>query len=210
MCGESQPLTVHRTGAILPPDLDSAPNAGAGVRGAPEVPLSEVWKGPGGEGLRRSVASRLAFAGLLGGLAILSSGCEVFSSPQNTFAPEGEVAEFQKFAFLLTLWPALAVMLLVELGLLFMMLRFRRRDGDDRLPKQIHGNNFLEISWTIAPAILLALFVPLVVAGIFKLGTPPDDSLRIEVNAFRFGWVFDYQAPDGTLVSGGATTTEVI
>lgn len=159
--------------------------------------------------MRRSVASRLAFAGLLGGLAILSSGCEVFSSPQNTFAPEGEVAEFQKFAFLLTLWPALAVMLLVELGLLFMMLRFRRRDGDDRLPKQIHGNNFLEISWTIAPAILLALFVPLVVAGVFKLGTPPDDSLRIEVNAFRFGWVFDYQAPDGTLVSGGATTTEV-
>lgn len=108
-----------------------------------------------------------------------------------------------------TMWPALAILLFVELGIVYMMLRFRRRKDDGRLPKQIHGNNFLEISWTIAPALLLTAFVPLVVAGVFKLGSPPDDSMRIEVNAFRFGWVFDYTAADGSVVSGGATTTEV-
>lgn len=159
--------------------------------------------------MRRSLASRLVFAGLIGGLAILLSGCEIFSSPQNTFAPEGEIAEDQKFAFLITMWPALAVMLFVELGLLFMMIRFRKRKGHEALPKQIHGNNALEIGWTVAPALLLAAFVPFVVAGIVKLGDPPADSIRVEVSGFRFGWLFGYPGPDGEIVEGGATTTEV-
>ena len=48
---------------------------------------------------------------LLSFVAIMFSGCsvgtELFSSPQNTFAPAGEVAQDQKNLFLLTMWPAL-------------------------------------------------------------------------------------------------------
>lgn len=159
--------------------------------------------------MRRSLASRLLFAGLIGGLAILLSGCGIFSSPQNTFAPEGEVANDQKFAFMITMWPALAVMLFVELGLLFMIVRFRKRKGHEALPKQIHGNNALEIGWTVAPALLLAAFVPFVVAGIVKLGDPPADSVVIEVYSSRFSWLFEYPGPDGEPVAGDATTPDV-
>lgn len=197
-------------GAILPPDSDSAHRRGSGRLGracTPRYPVS--GKGSGGEGLRRSVASRLAFAGLIGGLAILLSGCDVFSSPQNTFGPEGEVAKDQKFAFMITMWPALAIMLFVELGLLFMMIRFRQRKGHEALPKQIHGNNVLEIGWTIAPALLLAAFVPFVVAGIVKLGDPPSDSLVVDVYAQRFSWYFEYPGPDGESLQGDLTSTEV-
>jgi cytochrome c oxidase subunit 2 len=146
-------------------------------------------------------------AGLLGGLALLFSGCSIFSSPQNTFAPAGEVAKDQRWLFLLTMWFALGIMIFVELGLVVMLVVFRKRKGHEALPKQVHGNNLLEIGWTIAPALLLLAFVPFVVAGIVNLGERPKDALVIEVNAFRFGWYYGYVAPDGTVVEGDPSTT---
>jgi cytochrome c oxidase subunit 2 len=157
--------------------------------------------------LRRAAVSRLILAGLLGGLAILLSGCSVFSSPQNTFSPVGEVAHDQKMWFLWAMWPALAIMLGVELGLVFIILRFRKRPGHEELPKQIHGNNAIEITWTILPAILLMFFVPVVIYGIVKFADTPKDSLEVQVNAFRFGWYFGYQAPDGSVVESTPSST---
>ncbi len=139
---------------------------------------------------------------MFGALGLLFSACSAFSSPQNTFAPAGEVAEDQKRWFLYAMWPALAIMIFVELGCVFIVLKFRKRKGHDELPKQIHGNNALEIGWSILPAVVLAFYVPIVVLGIMKLGDPPKDSIRVEVNAFQFGWYFGYPAADGTVIEG--------
>jgi cytochrome c oxidase subunit 2 len=152
------------------------------------------------------VVTRLAFLGLLSGLAFLFSGCDIFSSPQNTFAPAGEVAEDQKRWFIYAMIPALAVFFLVQLGCVFIVLKFRKRKGDDGLPKQIHGHNVLEITWTVIPAILLFAFIPLVVGGIVKLGDTPEGAMTVEVNAFRYGWLFGYPAPDGTIITGDASS----
>ena len=53
-------------------------------------------------------------------------------------------------------WLALMVFILVEVALFYAVFRFRRRPGQS-LPKQSHGNNRLEVAWTIAPALLLVL-----------------------------------------------------
>ncbi len=151
---------------------------------------------------RRSITTRLLFLGLLGGLAFLFSGCEVFSSPQNTFAPAGEIASDQKRWFLLAMWPALAVFFLVELGCLFIMIKFRKRPGNDALPKQIHGNNMLEISWSIAPAVILFAFIPVVVIGIVKLGDTPKDAIAVDVYGVQWSWNYGYEGADGTMVEG--------
>jgi len=61
--------------------------------------------------------------------------------------------------YLLTLVIAVIVFVIVEGLLLFITLRFRRKPGDETLPKQTHGNNPLEILWTLVPAITVtALF----------------------------------------------------
>lgn len=152
--------------------------------------------------MNRSLASRLLFVSLLGGLAILLSGCEVFSSPQNTFAPAGEIAEDQKRQFLWALGPAVFIFLLVQLGVVFIILRFRKRKSDTQLPKQIHGNNALEISWTIAPAVLLLAFVPMIVGGIVKFGRIPDDALMVDVYGVQWQWSYGYQTADGQPIDG--------
>jgi cytochrome c oxidase subunit 2 len=138
----------------------------------------------------------MVIALVLGG-AFLFSGCGLFSGPQNTFAPTGEVARDQKNLFLLTMWPALVILCLVEFGLVFIVWRFRRKKGDTGLPPQVHGNNKLEIAWTIAPIILLALFIAPTIGGIIDLGRTPAGSMEVDVNGVQWAWQFSYPDPAG-------------
>ncbi|HYM16195.1 MAG TPA: cytochrome c oxidase subunit II [Dehalococcoidia bacterium] len=141
--------------------------------------------------------SRLGAAASLLVLSVLLSSCGVFGGPQNTFSPAGEIARDQKNIFLFTMWPALLILVLVEGILIFILIRFRRRKGDPGLPAQVHGNNALEIGWTIAPLILLAFFVPPTIHGIVTLGKTPKDAMKVEVTGLQWVWQFDYPDPNG-------------
>jgi cytochrome c oxidase subunit 2 len=133
-----------------------------------------------------SVAALLAFA-------VLLSSCEALSSPQNTFAPAGKVAEDQKWYFIGVTIPAAFIGVGVLLACVLIPLGFRRRRNDPGLPKQVHGNTALELTWTIIPAIMMMAVGIITIAGIVDLGRKPsDDSLRINVTGQRFSWLFDY------------------
>jgi cytochrome c oxidase subunit 2 len=134
--------------------------------------------------------------------ALLFSGCEALSSPQNTFNPAGQPAQDQRWQFLFVMWPALVIGVLVMAACVILPLRYRRKKGDPGLPKQIHGNTPLELGWTIAPAILLAVIAVPTVAGIQDIGRQPrDDALRIHVESIQWAWLFTYtdlKDADGT------------
>lgn len=133
----------------------------------------------------------MALAGLLA-VGVLLSGCEYFSSPQNTFNPAGEVAQSQKDDFLFVMWPALVIGVLVMVGVVYIAVRYRHKPGD-ALPKQIHGNTALELTWTIIPIILLSVIAVPTVQGIRDLAeNPGPDALQVQVTGFRFSWVFAY------------------
>ena len=133
--------------------------------------------------------------------ALFFSGCEAFSSPQNTFSPAGDVADDQMTYFLIVMWPALAIMVAVFGAIVFIMVRFRRGKGDPGLPKQVHGNTPLELTWTILPAILLTAIAIPTVAGIRDLGRKPaDDAFRVNVTGVQWAWLFEYPDVD----AGGA------
>jgi len=152
----------------------------------------------------RSLAPTL----LLVAIALLFGGCGAFGSDQNTFAPEGDVAEKQLDLFYLALWPAVVILILVFGAIVYALVRFRRRDEREAPPKQIHGNQRLELAWTILPAaLLLGLAVP-IVAGIIDLGREPSkDALQVTVHAFRWSWQFEY--PDIKGADGKPLKTEV-
>jgi cytochrome c oxidase subunit 2 len=53
---------------------------------------------------------------------------------------------------------AAVVFVLVEAAIVFAVVRYRRRS--DMLPPQFHGNNLLEVVWTVVPLLIVAtLFV---------------------------------------------------
>jgi cytochrome c oxidase subunit 2 len=127
------------------------------------------------------------------GAGVLLSGCEVFSSPQNTLAPDGDVAETQKNLFFLVMWPALAILILTQGIVVYIALRYRQKRKDDPMPAQVHGNPRLEVAWTIAPTILLAIVAIPTLGALFDISREPrDEALRVDVEGQRFSWTFTY------------------
>ena len=129
---------------------------------------------------------------LLLGLALMAIGCFP-SHPQSTFEAAGPVAQEQLDLFYITFWAAVFVFVVVQGALLYTIFRFRRRAGVNGLPKQTHGNTRLEVAWTIAPAVVLAVIAVPTVDTIFSTANAPDgDVLAVTVTAHQWWWEFDY------------------
>ena len=98
---------------------------------------------------------------------------------------------------------ALAIFVLIEGLLLFMVWRFRHKGQDGELPKQTHGNNKLEIVWTAIPALIVTVLFVLSMSVLVDVESTSDDpAVTVEVTAFQFGWKFDYPDYPGVSVSG--------
>ncbi len=147
------------------------------------------------------VAVAIAFAALL-------AGCGAFGGDQNTFNPSGDVAKRQLDLFIFVLIPATVILILVLVALVYIVFRYRRR-SDDPMPAQVHGNNRLEIAWSIAPLILLAVIAVPTVDGIYDLGRDARaDALHVRVVAFQWDWRFEYLDPEYADVDGNPMTAE--
>ncbi|MEP7064941.1 MAG: cytochrome c oxidase subunit II [Gemmatimonadota bacterium] len=124
-------------------------------------------------------------------LAVGLSACTRYA-PDTIF---GAHSEFGHAVDLLTrklLYMGLAVFILVETLLVYILIRFRDRDGN-REAKQFHGNSTLEIGWTLIPAVILAFIAVPTVRTIFKTqANAPPGALQVEVIGHQWWWEFRY------------------
>jgi len=113
------------------------------------------------------------------------------------------------------LWIALPITVLVEGILIYTVWRFRK--NEEPLPTM--ENRRLEITWTIATAVIL-LFVG--VASYQVLASPfvtaestaqadmqTEDVEHIEVQAYRYGWSFYYNGTSFNETTGVTTATDL-
>jgi len=88
---------------------------------------------------------------------------------------------------------ALVIFVGVELAIWVFPIVFRRRRGDDELPKQIHGNNVLELVWVVIPAIIVVVLFTLSYRQITKVQAKEAIPNRtIKVIGKQWAWTFDY------------------
>jgi cytochrome c oxidase subunit 2 len=72
------------------------------------------------------------------------------------------------------------------------LIRFRRRPGQPE-PKQVYGNTFAEVTWTLAPAVILVFIAVPTIQTIFKVsGRSSPDALQVEVIGHQWWWEFRY------------------
>jgi cytochrome c oxidase subunit 2 len=123
--------------------------------------------------------------------------------PLTTLSPRGEKSQDIQDLIIPVFAIAGVVFVLVEVGLIWLATRFRRRsddvDGVDE-PTQLHGNTKLEIGWTIAPALLLAVLAVFNVNAILSMDDA-DDPIEITVIGQQWWWEYRYDldsdgAPD--------------
>jgi cytochrome c oxidase subunit II len=147
----------------------------------------------------RLIRRLLVIAGVLC-VCIVTASCWGNSNPQDTLSPRGPVAHDQKALFYPIFWIAAVVFFGVEGLLLYTLYRFRHRAGTDTLPRQTHGNTRLEIGWTIAPTLLLAIIAIPTVATLYNL-EPKKTATSMEVNVVGHQWWWEFQYPDSGVVT---------
>jgi cytochrome c oxidase subunit 2 len=92
---------------------------------------------------------------------------------------------------------AIPIFLLVEILLLIIIVRFRRR-APDYIPPQWHGNTLLEITWTVIPFLIVTGIAAVSFVELrtdFVKPTDAQTQLDIAIIGYQFGW--DYQYPQG-------------
>ena len=133
------------------------------------------------------------------------AGCSG-SGPQSALDPKGPVARDIDDLWTLVYVLAVVVFVLVSAGLIVSIIRFREKKGDDQEPKQLHGNTALEITWTIIPAVILAIISVPTVQGIFDIRNEPTGA-RIDVDVVGHQWWWEFTYPGFTDSEGRPLTT---
>jgi len=153
---------------------------------------------------------RFRRAGLALAVAVVSvtvlASCGDSTGPknkQNALRPSGPYAKKILHLTEPFFWIAVIVGVGVVFGTIYVALRFREKPGEPRDVKQLHGNTVLEISWTIIPALILAIMAVPTIATIFDLAKKPvgPDVVHVTVSARQWWWQFTYTDANNDIVT---------
>lgn len=136
----------------------------------------------------------IASAMLLSSLLLAACG----ENSPSILNPRGPVAAKEADLFYIILGIATFIFIVVEGVLIYSIFRFRERPNSPA-PRQIHGNNTIEIAWTVAPSIFLFIVLGATIYYMFTL-TDFDTGNRFKVNvvAHQWWWEFDYMNYPGS------------
>jgi cytochrome c oxidase subunit II len=119
--------------------------------------------------------------------------------------PEAATAEARRVTDLYVLFMvAAAVVFVIVAGLIgWSILRYRAGDRNE-LPPQTRANMAIEITWWALPTLLVVVLIVSTIGTLARVDEAPgDDALIVEVDAFQWGWRFEF--PDaGVTVAGTA------
>lgn len=112
--------------------------------------------------------------------------------PNTTFGAHSEVGRAEdRLTYLLLILGGI-VFVLIEGALIFAVVKFRARPNA-AVPKQTHGNARLEVTWTLIPALILAVIAIPSIRTIFQTeATAAAGSLQVEVIGHQWWWEFRY------------------
>lgn len=103
-------------------------------------------------------------------------------------------AHFMLIAFLFALIMAF---------MLYSVVFFRRKEGDEEDGPHVHSNTALEIAWTVVPLILVVGFGLWAATVFADLIRPNPDEMVVKVTGQQWSWTFEY--PE----QGGFSSTEL-
>jgi cytochrome c oxidase subunit II len=143
------------------------------------------------------VAGLIAVIALVGlGYLIVTNGPQIVRSfwpPEPVSAQGQEINDLYTIVFII----AAVIFFVVEGLIVWTVLRYRRKPGDDELPPQTHGHNLAELVWTVIPT-LIVIFLFFVswqtLNSVEATAAQPD--LKVRAHAGQFQWTFEYLAAD--------------
>jgi cytochrome c oxidase subunit II len=147
---------------------------------------------------RRAPASRWL---MVAALAFAAAGCAPHSVTEQGKAIYN--------LYNLFLYIAAVVFVVVSGLVIWSVVRYRRRG--DELPTQTHGNNRLELTWTLIPTVIvLVLFVFTVRAQDRVLDRSGQAPVNVTATAFQWSWRFTYEGSGAEVVGTPGSIPEMV
>ncbi len=98
----------------------------------------------------------------------------------------------------LLIWVSVPVFVTVTIIVLFSVVNFRMRPGEENLDgPPIHGNTRLEVIWTAIPAVMLVCLCSYAWIVLNDIEEAKANEMRVNVTAQQFAWTFEYPQSDG-------------
>ncbi len=119
--------------------------------------------------------------------------------PQSTLSPTADLGFQIDSLFRLIVWFAAAVFVIVEGLLIYVAIRYRARPGQPP-PPRVHGHTLLEISWTLAPAVILIIVAVPTIQTILRTQRAPGPN-ALEVSVIGHQWWWEYRYPQSGVVT---------
>ena len=144
-----------------------------------------------GAAFRRQPVLRALRSGMAASSALVLAGCSLprFGAP-DAASDEGRSVQHLWSGFFVT---AVVVTLVVWVPLVYSLVRYRRRTGDDTLPSQRAYHIPLEITYTAIPVLIVAVLFFFSVRTERKVtAVSARPAARVEVIGFQWGWRFRY------------------
>ncbi|MDP9201925.1 MAG: cytochrome c oxidase subunit II [Gemmatimonadota bacterium] len=134
---------------------------------------------------------RLASYALVAALAVAAASCNE-AHPNTTLVPHSDLGREIDFLWDRLLLLGTIVFVLVEVALVYIVFKYRRRENQGT-PPQTHGSTKLEITWTLIPAVILVFIaVPTVRTIFITQAQAAPGSLNIDVTGHQWWWEFRY------------------
>ena len=147
--------------------------------------------------MRRGVLVRVVAVGLAAAAVTFAVAYFVPWLPTSA-SKEGDRIDFV-FWFVTVI--CIAIFGLVVAVILYSVVRFRARPGDDSDGAPIHGHTGLEIAWTAVPAALVTAISVVSAVALAENDHLPKRHLQVNVTAQQFAWSFSYPKYKGLTVS---------
>lgn len=128
--------------------------------------------------------------------ALVILGLNAFHLVPQLASEEGAFVDqmFQAQLYVIAFFFSLIVVLM-----LYSVIVFRRKPGDESAGPNITGNTPLEITWTVIPLVVVMGFGVWGASHLSEMTTDRPGEMIVRVTGFQFGWSFEY--PDAGVTS---------
>jgi cytochrome c oxidase subunit 2 len=128
-------------------------------------------------------------------IALLSSTAALADGPW-TNDPQGPQAKTVAELYWIMFAAAVVVLAIVDGGIIYAGIKFRERPG--RVAQQFHGQNFLELTWTVIPTLMVVSFSVLSWQKLDFINNTRggDVGMVIQAQGQQWQWQFSYPHDD--------------
>jgi cytochrome c oxidase subunit 2 len=108
--------------------------------------------------------------------------------------PGGSYNQEVAFLFPWVYFFSALVFVVVAGALAYVTWKFRARPGQEGEPPQVHGNDRLEVIWTLIPLLIILVLFGLTAKALIQVNRPIPGAMKVEVTGYQFWWDFHYLA----------------